>query len=146
MFATSSLSPPATLSNQVLLCAAQTMFGKEGAHDLALSQESCGRPRGARPGDAAVQVPSWSQGPYYPEASMSSTIFGLQSSYMLGYSGLFTLFLRRSARCFTHVPGEVDYTPTYLTAILIPKCVLYFMKKTKWGFWPTQYLLNTSNV
>ena len=46
--------------------------------------------------------PHWTQGPYYPEAlslpsgfSMSSTIFDLQSSYMLGYCWLFALFLRQ---------------------------------------------------
>ena len=37
---------------------------------------------------------------------------------MLGYCWLFALFLSRSARCFTHVQGDVDSAPTYLTAIL----------------------------
>ena len=40
---------------------------------------------------------------------------------MLGYCWLFALFLSRSARCFTHVQGEVDSSPTYLTAIF-PRC------------------------
>ena len=42
---------------------------------------------------------------------MSSTIFGLQSLYMLEYHWLFALFLRGSARCFTHAQGEVEWTP-----------------------------------
>ena len=37
---------------------------------------------------------------------------------MLGCCWLFALFLNRSARCFTHLQGEVDSTPTYLAAIL----------------------------
>ena len=48
---------------------------------------------------------------------MSSTIFGLQSSYILEYCWLFTLFLRRSARCFTGAQGEVDSAPTYLATM-----------------------------
>ena len=36
---------------------------------------------------------------------MSSTIFGLQSSYILEYRWLFALFLR-SARCFTGAEGK----------------------------------------
>ena len=43
--------------------------------------------------------------------------FGLQSSYMLGYCWLFTLFLGRLSRCFSHVQVEVDSTPTYLITI-----------------------------
>ena len=68
--------------------------------------------------------PHWSQGPFCPEAipllsvfSVSSILFGLLSPYMLGYCWLFALFLSRSVRCFTHVQGEVDSTPTYLSAI-----------------------------
>ena len=37
---------------------------------------------------------------------------------MLGYCWLFTLFLSRSARCFTRVQGEVESAPTYLATIL----------------------------
>ena len=37
---------PVTSSNQVSLGAAQTLFAGEGAINLALSQESCGRPYG----------------------------------------------------------------------------------------------------
>ena len=48
---------------------------------------------------------------------MSSIIFGLQSSYMLEYCWLFSLFLRRSAWCFTGAQRELDSAPTYLTAI-----------------------------
>ena len=54
-----------------------------------------------------------------PDFSISCTIFGLQSSYMLEYHWLFALFLRRSARGFTHVLGEVDSTPTYVAAIFL---------------------------
>ena len=36
---------------------------------------------------------------------------------MLGNPWLFTLFLRRSARCSTRAQGEVDSAPTYLTTI-----------------------------
>ena len=36
---------------------------------------------------------------------------------MLGYCWLFSLFLSRSGRYFTHVQGEVDSAPTYLTTI-----------------------------
>ena len=65
---------------------------------------------------------------------MSSTIFGLQSLYMLGYRWLFTLFLRRMAKCSTHAQREVDSTPTYLTTMLetlmflpTPFFVLFFL-------------------
>ena len=43
--------------------------------------------------------------------------FVLQSSYNMGYLWLFTLFLRRSTRCFIHAQGEVDSASTYLTTI-----------------------------
>ena len=74
----------------------------------------------------------WSQGPFCPEAiplpsvfSVSSILFGLLSSYMLGYCWLCALFLSRLGRCFTHVQGEVDSAPTYLATILrIP--VIFF--------------------
>ena len=36
---------------------------------------------------------------------------------MLEYCGLFTLFLRRAAMCFTHVQGEVESAPTYVATI-----------------------------
>ena len=39
---------------------------------------------------------------------------------MLEYCWLFSLFLSRSARCFTHLQGEMDSAPTYLAAILSP--------------------------
>ena len=75
----------------------------------------------------------WSQGSFCPEEiplpsvfSVSSILFGLLSSYMLGYCWLFALFLSRLARCFTHVQGEVDSAPTYLTAI--------FHRYTTWRF------------
>ena len=57
---------------------------------------------------------------YLSDFSTFSTIFGLQSSYMLGYHWLFALFLGRSARCFTPVQREVDSTPTCLAAIFLP--------------------------
>ena len=48
---------------------------------------------------------------------MSSAIFGLQTSYKLGYRWSFTLFLRRSARCSSWVQGELGSAPTYLATI-----------------------------
>ena len=48
--------------------------------------------------------------------SMSSTIFGVQSSYMLEYRWLFALSLR-SGRRFTGAHGDEDSAPTYLSAI-----------------------------
>ena len=48
---------------------------------------------------------------------MSSTIFGLQTSYKLGFYWLFTLFLRRLARCSSWAQGEQGSAPTYLTII-----------------------------
>ena len=38
---------------------------------------------------------------------------------MLGYCWLFTLFLRRLARCFNLVQREVDSAPIYLTSIVL---------------------------
>ena len=93
VFATSSLFLPVTSSTQVSPGTAQTSLAGKGAIDLALSQEPCG-------------------------FSMSYTIFGLLSSYMLGYCWLLALFLSRSAKCFTCVQGEVESAPTYLATIL----------------------------
>ena len=78
-------------------------------------------------------LPHISQGPYGPSAislpsqhnlfaicfSMSSTIFGLQTSYKLGFHWLFTLFLRRLARCSTWAQGELGSAATYLAAIFV---------------------------
>ena len=96
----------------------------EGATNLALSQESCGRPSSEGLRLQASWSQCWFQGPFCPEAiplpsvfSVSSTLLGLLSSYMLGSCWLFALCLSRSARCFTHVQGEVDSTPTYLASI-----------------------------
>ena len=55
--------------------------------------------------------------------------FGLQPSYMLGYCWLFTLFLRRSARCSTCSQGEVGSAPTYLTAIIKNISADFFYKE-----------------
>ena len=52
--------------------------------------------------------------------SMISAIFGFQSSYMLEYHWLFTIFLRRSSRCFTSAQRELDSAPTYLAAMFSP--------------------------
>ena len=43
--------------------------------------------------------------------------FGFQTSYKLGFCWLFTLFIRRLARCSSWVQGEVGSTPPYLAAI-----------------------------
>ena len=70
------------------------------------------------------QQVSWCSQLLPSDFSVSSTIFGLQSSYMLGYCWMFSLFLRRSARCFTHVQGKVDSAPTYLPTIFPPFIVV----------------------
>ena len=78
-----SLQPQATESLSVLL---KPSLAGEGAVNPALSQESCSRPSGPRPGAAVALVPHWSQGPFCPEAiplpfvfSVSSILFGLLS-------------------------------------------------------------------
>ena len=84
---------------------------------------------------------------------MSSTIFGLQSSYIPGYHWLFTLFLR-SAKCFTLAQGEVDSTPTYLTAIFQNQNVgILRVKKRIWHdhwyenlFWDTGWERNIISI
>ena len=48
---------------------------------------------------------------------MSSILFGLLSSSMLGHFWQLALFLSRLGRCFPHVQGEVDSSLTYLAAI-----------------------------
>ena len=125
LFLFPSLRLQATGSPSVLL---RPCLAAEGAVNPALSQELCSRAGQhwawgySRPG-----LWHWNQGPYCPEAisvpsdfSMPSTIFGLQSSYMLGYCWTFALFLRRSTKGFTSVQGEVDSAPTYLATIFSP--------------------------
>ena len=48
---------------------------------------------------------------------MSSTIFGVQTSYNLGFHWLLTLFLRRLARCSGWVQGGLGSAPTYFATI-----------------------------
>ena len=48
---------PTTSSTQVSLGVAQALFGRGGSINLALSQESCGRPGGLRPGAAVALFP-----------------------------------------------------------------------------------------
>ena len=59
--------------------------------------------------------------------SVSCILFGLLSSYMLGYCWLLALFLSRSARCFTRVQGEVDSAPTYLTTFFLLSTILFLL-------------------
>ena len=77
--------------------------------DLALLQISC-----------CSHLP-WhqtaSQSPFCICFSMSSAVFGFQTSYKLGSLWLFTLFFRRSARCPSWVLEQVDSAPTYFYAI-----------------------------
>ena len=130
---------PATSSNQVSPGAAQTLFGRgwscwPGSLPRVLQQTRQVLGLWLQP----PWSPHWSQGPYCPEAlslpfdfSMSSEIFGLLSSYMLGYCWLFTLFLGRSARCFTRVQGGVESAPTYLTANLALPCSTFYPKENE---------------
>ena len=68
--------------------------------------------------------------------SMSSTIFGLQTSYKLGFHWLFTLFVRILTRCSSWAQGELGSTPTFLTAIfLLPN-----LKKENNVLWSSQCL------
>ena len=105
------ISPLCPKASRFLLVLLKPCLAGKGAVDLAFSQEPC-----SRPGGCWAWSPRWTQRPYCPEAlslssdfSMSSTIFDLQPSHMLGYCWLVTLFLRRSERCFTHVQGK--WTP-----------------------------------
>ena len=94
----------------------------EGAGDLTLLPVSCGRrPAG---GATAALVPAQISGTLPSQLnhlsvcfSMSSAILGLQTSYKLGFRWVFTLFLRRLARCSSRAQGELGSTPTYLTTI-----------------------------
>ena len=80
----------------------------EGTIDLTLFQDSCSQPircwawgcssPGPRVGPRDFTAPK--QSPYHLFCNVFYN-FGLQPSYMLGYHWLFTLFLRRSARCST---------------------------------------------
>ena len=120
-------SPPCDFKQPGLSmwCSSLVWQGREPLTWLSPRSPAAGL-AGTGPGAAAAWSLHWSQGPYCPEAisllfdfSVSSTLSGLLSSYMLGYCWLFALFLSRSVRCFTHVQGEVDSSPTYLTAILV---------------------------
>ena len=139
---------PATSSNQVSSSAAQTLFGRGGSHwpgSLPGVLQQTWRAWGL--GLQPPWSPHWSQGPYCPEAislsskfSVSCTIFGLLSSYMLGYCWLFALLLSTSARYFTHAQGEVDSAPTYLAAILVPHFYLSLNSKLKYAKNVTYFL------
>ena len=118
VFATSSLFPPWDFKHPgPTWYTAQTLFGRGGSRwSGSLPKNPVADPVAGRPGAAASLVPA-----LVPRTLLSwSTVltiwlfnvlysFGLQSSYMLGYHWLFTLFLRRSARCFT--PGREKCTP-----------------------------------
>ena len=57
--------------------------------------------------------------------SMSSGIFGFQTSYNLGFRWLFTLSFIRLARCSSWAQGELGSTPTYLATIF--SCPFYYI-------------------
>ena len=105
---TSSLfspSPPRDLQHPGLswCWAALPALVGEGAGDLTLLPVSCSRCQlGAAAALVTTQIPGSLPSQYNLLTvyfSMSSAIFGLQTSYKLGFHWLFTLFLRRSARC-----------------------------------------------
>ena len=75
-------------------------------------------PSGSRPGAAASPVPALVPGILLSQSNLLTIwffnlfySFGLQYSYMLGYHWLFTLFLRRSARCSIRAQGVWTLLP-----------------------------------
>ena len=118
----SSLQLQATRSLMVLL---KPCLAGEGAVNLALSQESCGRPSRRGPGSAVALVPALVSGTFLylsnPLTVWFFFFFWCPLYFLVSYlhkcRWLFALFLSRSARCFTHVQGKVDSAPTYLATI-----------------------------
>ena len=118
----SNVQHPGPLWCQTVLPALVGLVG-EGAGYLTLLPVSCGR--------HLAWGPQWprtlrrSQLPHCPSAisspcfSMSSTLFGLQPSYKLGFCWLFTLFLRKWARCSVWAQGELGSAPTYPASIFL---------------------------
>ena len=98
-------------------CSSLVWQGREPL--TGLSPRSPGAGLGARGWGGSRPGPALVPGTLCPEAiplpsvfSVSSILFGLLSSYTLGYCWLFALFLSRSARCFTCVQGEVVSVPS----------------------------------
>ena len=98
------------------------------------------------PGVAATLVPTLVPGTYCPEArslpsgfSMSSTIFGLQSSYRLGYCWLFSVFLRRLGRCFHMCAGGsglcshicCHHLPSYYCCFKLLSLAIYLLHSNR---------------
>ena len=102
----------------------------EEAGDLTLLQVSCGRHWAEDHSNLVpAQIPGTLALPHNLLTvclSMSSTIFDLQTSYKLGFHLLFTLFLRRLARCSSCVQGELGSAPTYLTTISLSRSDIIF--------------------
>ena len=111
-------------ASRSLLVLLKPFLAGEGSIELALTQESCGRPGRlwvggcSRPGTHAgprdLIVLKYS--PYHLIFQCPLQVL-VSNSHILGYCWLFAVLLRRSARCFTCVQGKVDSAPTYLTAI-----------------------------
>ena len=94
---------------------------REGASDLTLLQLSCRRhPAGGHralgPTQNSETLPSQCS-PFIVCFSMSSAIFVLQISHKLRFLWLFTLFLRRLARCSNWAQGELGSALNYLGPI-----------------------------
>ena len=91
-----------------------------GAGDLTVLPVSHGRhcPRPQRPRSLCR-----SQGPFHPSAISSLSVFSMSSAIlglpMEGFHWMFTLFLRRSARCSSWAQEELGSAPAYLTAIFL---------------------------
>ena len=79
----------------------------QGAVNLALSQESCGRPGGRRPGAVVTLVPALVRGTFL-SFCFFSVLYTFWSPIFIntGVLLLFALFLSILASCFTCVQGE----------------------------------------
>ena len=102
--------------------------GRELVIYLSSPYPAAGTTLGQGPWAAAALVPVQIPGTLPPQChlltlticfSMSSAIFCYQTSYKLGFHWLFTLFLRRSARCPSWAQGELGSVPTYLAFIFL---------------------------
>ena len=118
-------SPQRLQASRSLLVLLKPCLAGEGAIDLVLSQESCGRPCG-----------HWAWGYSHPgpcagprdlivlKHSPNCLIFQCPLQFLVSNLhicwdtiGCSLCAPRRSARCFIRAQGEVDSAPTYLTAI-----------------------------
>ena len=100
-------------------------LAEEGAVDLVLFQEFCGKPgRGwawgcSSPGLRDLIVPKQS-----PDHLFFNVLYNicLQPSYMLEYHWIFSLFPEDQLGVPPVCSGEVDSDPTYLSTIFPPAC------------------------